>query len=154
MKRLIIFAAAALLAVGTVSAQTPEEKQASADRIALLKQDAPKDCGIEKIDAAVAKSKSVAAATVAVSEVTATLTGESQEADLVALAEKIEQAATDLSDAGKVLGQAAAALKEVKNPMKLKSAKKSLDYAQTVVTTAGEELPYQGRVIAELVSGQ
>lgn len=154
MKKLIVFAALALLLTGVVSAQTPEEKEASADRISVLRQDAPKDCGIDKIDAAAGKCRSVAAATVAVSEVTAALSGDAADTDLMTLTERIRQAATDLSDAGKVLGEAAAALKEVKNPMKLKSAKKSLNYAQAVVTAAGEELPYQSKVVATLVSGQ
>lgn len=150
MKKLIVFAAAALLAAGTVWAQTPEEKEASAARITVLKQDAPKSCGIGKIDAAVGKCKSVAEATVAVSEVTAAFSGDTDGVDLVELTGRIKQAATDLSDAGKVLADAAAALKEVKNPMKLKSAKKSLNYAQAVVTAAGEELPYQGKIVAAL----
>lgn len=154
MKKWIVLAAAVLLAAGTVAAQTPEEKQASADRIALLRQPAPKDCGIQKIDEAVGKSKSLAGGVVAIADATAALTGEAEGVDPVALAEQLKKAGTDLSDAAQVLGEAAAALKEVKNPMKLKSAKKSLDYAQAVVKAAGEELPYQGKVVAALVGGE
>ncbi|WP_418983116.1 hypothetical protein [Alistipes sp.] len=154
MKKWIVLAAAVLLAAGTVAAQTPEEKQASADRIALLRQPAPKDCGIQKIDEAVGKCQSLAGGVVAIADATAALTGEAEGVDPVALAEQLKKAGTDLSDAAQVLGEAAAALKEVKNPMKLKSAKKSLDYAQAVVKAAGEELPYQGKVVAALVGGE
>lgn len=154
MKKWIVFAAAALLTAGTLSAQPPEERQASAERIAVLKQDAPKNCGIQEIDDAVSKCKSVADGTVAIAEITGALTGESAGFDPVEAAERIEKTTTDLSDAAKVLGEAAAALKEVRNPMKIKSAKKALDYAQSVVTAAGGELPYQGRIVAALVAGK
>lgn len=152
MKKWIVFAAAVLLAAGTLSAQTPQEKQASADRIAVLKQPAPNNCGIQKIDDAIGKCKSLAEGTVAIADMTAALNGEGEGFDPVAAADRIKKASTDLSDAARVLGEAAAALKEVRNPMKLKSAKKALDYAQSVVTAAGEELPYQGKVVAALVS--
>lgn len=153
MKKWIVMAAAALLTAGTLSAQTPEEKQASADRIAVLKQDAPKDCGIQEIDQAVGKCKSVADGTVAIADATGALTGET-EVDPVALAERIKGVAGELSGTAQTMADAVAALKGVKNPMKLKSAKKSLDYAQNVVKAAGEELPYQGKVVAAMVAGK
>lgn len=159
MKKWIVLAAASLLAFGSVTAQTPEEKQASADRIAVLKQPAPKDCGIDKIDQAVGQCKSVADATVSIADATALLTGEADAADSAAataqkLVEDIKKAATDLAGAAQTVAEATAALKDVKNPMKLKSAKKSMDYVQAVVGAAQEELPYQGKVVAAIVSGK
>lgn len=154
MKKLFFAAAALLLSVTCVLAQTPEEKQASAGRIAELKQDVPKNCGVKEIDDAVAQCKSVADATVAVTDMTTMLSGDASVADPEELLAKIQTATENLVEAGKMLGTATGALKNLKNPMKLKSAKKSLDYAQAVIKAAGEELPYQGKVVAAMVSGK
>ena len=61
-------------------------------------------------------------------------------ADLAELAVRVESAVKSLSEAGAMLAEATGALKGVKNPMKLKSAKRSVDYAQSVSTAASEEL--------------
>lgn len=151
MKKLMILAAALLFAATSVMAVTPEEKQASADRIESLKAAAPKECGIAKIDDAVAKSKKVADGTVAISGVSAALAGDVDAAKLEELAQQIKTATMELSEVGKMMGDAAGALKEVKNPLKLKPATKSLGYAEHVLKTAGEELMYQGKVVAEMV---
>ena len=86
MKKFLM-CAVAMLFMGSVAAtaQTPEEKQASDERIAVLKADRPKDCGVK--------------------------------------------------------------------PLKLKSATKSLNYAKDVVAAAGEELPYQAKLIKNLIAG-
>ena len=44
MKKFLMCAAALLMAVTAVSAQTPEEKEASAKRVEQLKSEAPKAC--------------------------------------------------------------------------------------------------------------
>ena len=50
MKKFLMCAAALLMAVTAVSAQTPEEKEASAKRVEQLKSEAPKACGVAEID--------------------------------------------------------------------------------------------------------
>lgn len=138
--------AAALLFVATsVNAQTPEEMQASASRIEQLKAAAPKDCGIADIDNVVHECKAVADAVVIINT---TLGGQITKEKLHELAEKVKSSTTKIVEIGKMMGHATGALKELKNPLKLKSATKSLGYAKEVVTVAGHELAHQGVVIA------
>lgn len=75
MKKFLMCAAALLIAVTAVSAQTPEEKEASAKRVEQLKSEAPKACGVAEIDDAAKTAETVAAATVEVADFTALLDG-------------------------------------------------------------------------------
>lgn len=150
MKKNLLLALALLFGATCTMAQTPDEAQASVDRVAILKQEAPKDCGVPEIDDVVAKCKSVGNVTVGISALTATLAGDDAAA-LTDLYTQIETATKDLAGIAPMLGNAATALKGLKNPMKVKSAAKSLDYAKEVVKTAGEELVYQGKLVAEMM---
>ena len=128
----------ALLCAAVAVAQTPEERAASEERIVVLTQLSPKDCGVKEIDDAVAACESVAGVTVAIAGTTSVLSD--GPADLAELAVRVESAVKSLSEAGAMMAEATGALKGVKNPMKLKSAKRSVDYAQSVSTAASEEL--------------
>lgn len=145
MKAIMMIAAALLFVATGVNAQTQEEMQASASRIEQLKAAAPKDCGVAEIDNAAHKSKSVADAVVVIDTV---LRGEVDLAKLPELLEKIQSLTGELGEIGQMMGGATSALKEVKNPMKLKPANNSLGYVTNVTTAAGQELAYQGQVIA------
>lgn len=150
MKKFVVLAMAMLFAVSAVSAQTPAEKQASADRIALLKEQAPKSCGVDKIDNAVSKCQSIASATVAISDLTSMTTGEVDAAKLADAAVQIKKVTAELTEVGKMMGEASGSLKELKNPMKLKPATKALGYAEGVLKAATAELPYQAELVAAL----
>lgn len=146
---------AALLCAAVVAAQTPEERAASQERIVVLEQPAPDDCGVKEIDDAVAKCKSVAEATVAIAGVTSALSeGAAEPSEMLELADRVESTVKSLAEAVRQLAEATGALKGVKNPMKVKSCKRSLDYAQSVSAAAPEELAYQGRLIGSIVSGE
>lgn len=154
MKKFLM-CAVAMLFMGSVAAtaQTPEEKQASDERIAVLKADRPKDCGVKEIDDVVAKCKTIADATVAIADATAVASGEKSLPNGEELLAKVESTIKELTDVGTLMGGAASALTSVKNPLKLKSATKSLNYAKDVVAAASEELPYQAKLIKNLIAG-
>ena len=83
MKKFLMCAAALLMAVTAVSAQTPEEKEASAKRVEQLKSEAPKACGVAEIDDAAKTAETVAAATVEVADFTALLDGATPSAEQI-----------------------------------------------------------------------
>ena len=148
-------AAMACLVV-TVSAQTAEEKQASAERLEKLRMEQPKACGVQQIDDLAAKCKTMADATLGVAAVTETLsTGDTdalaeQAADLT---KRLHGIGNDLSETTRMMG-AGEALGSIKNPMKIKSATKALNYSKEVIALVTPETAYQGKVVAAMVSGQ
>ena len=99
MKKFLMCAAALLMAVTAVSAQTPEEKEASAKRVEQLKSEAPKACGVAEIDDAAKTAETVAAATVEVADFTALLDGATPSAEQILrateLLQRIEQNTRD-----------------------------------------------------------
>ena len=60
MKKFLMCVAAMACLVVTVSAQTAEEKQASAERLEKLRMEQPKACGVQQIDDLAAKCKTMA----------------------------------------------------------------------------------------------
>ena len=84
---------------------------------------------------------------------TAVASGEKSLPNGEELLAKVESTIKELTDVGTLMGGAASALTSVKNPLKLKSATKSLNYAKDVVAAAGEELPYQAKLIKNLIAG-
>ena len=149
-------AARACLVV-TVAAQTAEEKQASAERLEKLRMEQPKACGVQQIDDLAAKCKTMADATLGVAAVTETLsTGDTdalaeQAADLT---KRLQGIGNDLAEATRMMGGAGEALGSIKNPMKIKSATKALNYSKEVIALVTPETAYQGKVVAAMVSGQ
>lgn len=53
-----------------------------------------------------------------------------------------------------MMGGAGEALGSIKNPMKIKSATKALNYSKEVIALVTPETAYQGKVVAAMVSGQ
>lgn len=156
MKKFLMCAAALLMAVTAVSAQTPEEKEASAKRVEQLKSEAPKACGVAEIDDAAKTAETVAAATVEVADFTALLETPSAEQILRAteLLQRIEGTSGELKQLTEALGKATSSLKSLKNPMKVKSATRSVSYVKTVLENATPELPYQAKLLGAIVSGK
>lgn len=156
MKKLLMCVAAMFCLAGTVSAQTAEQKQASDERLEKLRTERPKECGVQEIDKLADKCKTMADATLGVAAVTETLTtGDTdalaqQVADLTA---RLQGVGNDLSDASKMLADATNTLKSIKNPMKVKSATKSLNYANEIIATVPLEIAYQRQLLAELAGG-
>ena len=150
MKKFLMCAAALLMAVTAVSAQTPEEKEASAKRVEQLKSEAPKACGVAEIDDA--------AATVEVADFTALLDGATPSAEQILrateLLQRIEGTSGELKQLTEALGKATSSLKSLKNPMKVKSATRSVSYVKTVLENATPELPYQAKLLGAIVSGK
>ena len=149
MKKFLMCAAALLMAVTAVSAQTPEEKEASAKRVEQLKSEAPKACGV---------AETVAAATVEVADFTALLDGATPSAEQILrateLLQRIEGTSGELKQLTEALGKATSSLKSLKNPMKVKSATRSVSYVKTVLENATPELPYQAKLLGAIVSGK
>lgn len=159
MKKLMLCVVALVCAV-TVSAQTAEEMQASAERMAKLAQlEAPKATGLSQLDDLLAKADKAAAASLRIST---TLAGwktdiENGTVDLAILNEAIElgkdavRQGDAVADIVQLVPKAAEEIKTIKNPMKLKGAKAALDFSQTVAQIVGEETPYQVKTSAEIV---
>lgn len=142
--------------MGTVSAQTAEQKQASDERLEKLRMEQPKDCGVQEIDGLVAKCKTMADATLGIAAVTETLTTGDADAlmqQLSDLTARLQGVGNELNDAMKMLSDATNSLKSIKNPMKVKSATKSLNYANEIIATVPLEIAYQGQLLAELAGG-
>ena len=158
MKKFLMCAAALLMAVTAVSAQTPEEKEASAKRVEQLKSEAPKACGVAGIDDAAKTAETVAAATVEVADFTALLDGATPSAEQILrateLLQRIEGTSGELKQLTEALGKATSSLKSLKNPMKVKSATRSVSYVKTVLENATPELPYQAKLLGAIVSGK
>lgn len=158
MKKFLMCAAALLMAVTAVSAQTPEEKEASAKRVEQLKSEAPKACGVAEIDDAAKTAETVAAATVEVADFTALLDGATPSAEQILRATELLQLTRGPLDAlqqlTEALGKATSSLKSLKNPMKVKSATRSVSYVKTVLENATPELPYQAKLLGAIVSGK
>ena len=152
MKKFLMCAAALLMAVTAVSAQTPEEKEASAKRVEQLKSEAPKACGVAEIDDAAKTAETVAAATVEVADFTALLDGATPSAEQIL--RRIEGTSGELKQLTEALGKATSSLKSLKNPMKVKSATRSVSYVKTVLENATPELPYQAKLLGAIVSGK
>ncbi len=152
-KFLMCLAALSCLAV-TAAAQTAEEKQASAERLEKLRMEQPKACGVQQIDDLATKCKTLADATLDVAAITETLsTGDAE-----ALAERaseltgrLREIGSDLGETTKMLADATAALKTIKNPMKVKSATKGLNYSKEVIALVTPEVAYQGKVVGGLL---
>lgn len=159
-KSLFVVLVMAFAMVSGVKAQTAEEQAAaSKERIEKLKAESPKNCEVKEIDDAVAASKSIATSIVGIATVTQTLSGEAElDAAAVeavkALPNNLKSSGEQMEKLAKLLPEATKALKTIKNPMKAKAAKKSLDYVNSVMDLASAELPYQTEVVNKMVSGK
>lgn len=113
----------------------------------------PKACGVQQIDDLAAKCKTMADATLGVAAVTETLsTGDTdalaeQAADLT---KRLQGIGNDLAEATRMMGGAGEALGSIKNPMKIKSATKALNYSKEVIALVTPETAYQGKVVAAM----
>ncbi len=159
MKKFILCVMALVCAV-TVSAQTAEEMQASADRMAKLAQlQMPKSTGLNQMDALLTKAGEAASASLRISTTLSTWKSDIDKGtiDLNILNEAIElgknigRQGEAVSEITQLVPKATEELKSVKNPMKLKAAKNALGYSQNVLEIVGEETPYQAQTVAEII---
>lgn len=150
----------ALLGVVTASAQTTEQEQASRARMAQLAElRPPRTTGLAQVDALQARAGEIAKEALRISYrlcewKTALEKGEARAATLpeaIALGEAVSGQAAALKEAAQILPEAAGELKSVRNPMKLKGAKSSVDYSKTVLEIVGEEAPFQIRTAAGII---
>ena len=72
-------------------------------------------------------------------------------AELVALSVSIKKETEAIQNANKLLPEATKEMKTVKNPMKLKAVKKSMDYSSEVMSLAVEENTAELKLITELI---
>lgn len=142
----------AATSVTSVQAMTQEEMQASAERVEKLKSPLPKQSGISEFDNVSAESKTVADATVSIANATSALVTGTTVEELEALTKRIKEATAKLADIGKSIGNLSGALKELKNPMKIKPATNQINYSKEVVQVAGEELVHQGKLVAAMLA--
>ena len=70
------------------------------------------------------------------------------------LLQRIEGTSGELKQLTEALGKATSSLKSLKNPMKVKSATRSVSYVKTVLENATPELPYQAKLLGAIVSGK
>lgn len=132
----------------------------STERIAeLLKIDLSTQCGIESVDNLTAAVKSAADQTVVISKILEDLTQRiNSKSNIPTLDElknvenKIKELANAVTEAGKLVPDAAKGLKELKNPMKIKSTTKSLNETKKALEIIAEESAYQVKTIAEMIS--
>ena len=103
-------------------------------------------------------AETVAAATVEVADFTALLDGATPSAEQILrateLLQRIEGTSGELKQLTEALGKATSSLKSLKNPMKVKSATRSVSYVKTVLENATPELPYQAKLLGAIVSGK
>lgn len=165
----MLFFAAIVLFAGSIFAQNVVDIQKSLERISQLQQlEAPAACKNEKIQALATECTKIADALKVNAPILHKyyyhLNGQNEkgEADanvttptveeLLIVSKNINDEAKALEKANKLLPDATQALKEVKNPMQLKSAKKSYDYSQKVLQLAIEENTAEIKLIADLIS--
>lgn len=149
----------ALLGAVTVSAQTAEEMQASATRMARIAElQLPKKTGLAQVDALQEQTSRIAEETLRISLTLGKWKADADKGamasilpEAIALGEAIAGQTKALTEATQLLPKAAEELKTAKNPMKLKEAKQSIDYSKTTLEIVGEETPYQARTVAEIV---
>lgn len=168
MKRILLFAIVGLL-TGNIFAQNIEDIKKSLERITQLQQlETPAPCKIEKIQALATECTKIADAlkvnAILLHKYYYNLNGQNEKGEtdanvakptveeLVILSQNIKDETKALEKANKLLPDATQALKEVKNPMQLKNAKKSHDYSQKVLQLAVEENAAEIKLIADLIS--
>lgn len=165
----VLFLAVALLMTAGAFAQTPEQMQASKERLAKLEKlsAAPKACGSASIDALSGKSEEIAKNAVVltpfVQAVCYSALGQNIDGvadasvakpnvvEVTALSLKLADQAKMIKEAGEQVEGAANEVKAIKNPMKIKPAASNLSYAKDVLAVAGEETAFQAQVIAEMI---
>ena len=150
----------ALLGAVTVSAQTAEEMQASATRMARIAElQLPKTTGLAQVDALQEQTARIAEETLRISLTLGKWKADADKGEIgvsilpeaIALSKAIAGQTKAQTEATQLLPKAAEELKTVKNPMKLKGAKNSIDYSKTTLEIVGEEPPYQTRTVAEII---
>ncbi len=130
----------------------------SKERIAeLLKIDLSAKCGIESIDNFAAAVKSVADKTSETSNILVSLTDRiNNKTDIPTVDElkgvenHIKELSKSVTEAGNLAVEAAKGLKELKNPMKIKGATKSLNDTKKALEIIVKEMEFQVKTIAEM----
>lgn len=167
MKKVLFFAMLLLFA-GSIFAQNVEEIQKSKERITKLENlEAPAKCKSEKINELAKESEKIAEAlktnAVLLHKYYYNLNGKNEEGneeaniakpsaeELIVLSKSIKDEAEALKKANELLPDATKELKDVKNPLQLKSAKKSYDYSQEVLQLAIEENTAEVKMIAAMI---
>ncbi len=167
MKKLIYLFVAMTFAAQAF-AQNAEEIKKSQERLEkLFKLEAPASCDLAKVNELTSESEKI----VNELKTTATLlhkyyynlngkTAEGNDdanvskpsvAELVALSAAIKKEAEAIQNANKLVPEATKEMKTVKNPMKLKAIKKSMDYSSEVMAVAVEENAAELKLITELI---
>lgn len=150
-------------------AQTPEQMQASKDRLTKLEKlgEAPKTCGMAAIDGLSEKSCEIAKNSVVITPLVQIMcysaAGQNAQGvvdgtvvkptlvEVTALGVKVADQAILIKDASALVEGAAAEVKTIKNPMKMKPAASNLSYSKDVLAVAGEETAFMTQVIADMV---
>ena len=167
MKKLIYLFVAVVFATQAF-AQNVEEIKKSQERLEkLFKLEVPTPCDLTKVNQLANESEKI------VNELKTTATllhkyyynlnGKTEEgnddtnvappsvAELVALSVSIKKETEAIQNANKLLPEAMKEMKTVKNPMKLKAIKKSMDYSSEVMALAVEENAAELKLITELI---
>ncbi|NDV65964.1 hypothetical protein D0T60_12025 [Bacteroides sp. 224] len=161
-----------LLATGNLSAQTPEDVQASKERCEKLeKMEAPDKVGVEAIDQladeATAMLQEALAITQEIEKFNARLRGEEVEGEEAteaeegeifpsekhceALLKRIEKQGTAAASLGTTALNALQDVKKLKSPIKIAKGTKSLKYSQAVVKLVAEEAVYQAKATTAIL---
>ncbi|MDR2890332.1 MAG: hypothetical protein LBV18_01805 [Alistipes sp.] len=154
MKRSILLALAAIVftAVG-VSAQTPEEWQASDARIAEMQElsELPKATKLASIDGLATELHDTAMGTIKITESLKSLMQAPDLALALELSEGIKAEATALSDAVQKVEAVLDEVKGIRNPLQIASATKSVNYSQKAIRLVGEENVFHAKVIVGII---
>lgn len=154
--------------VSNLFAQDVNDIKKSIERIVKLQNlEAPATCKCEKINALAQESAKIAETlktnAILLHKYYYNLNGKNEEGnedanvvkptanELIVLSTNIKNEAEALKKANELLPDATKELKDVKNPMQLKSAKKSYDYSQQVLQLAIEENTAEIKMIAEMI---
>lgn len=159
MKKLLL-SIVLLMAGLTVSAQTPEELQASLERIAKLeKLQQPNSCGLQSVDRLTDETGKSALEAMAISAVVHKLHKRVEDKDIDAqlaaelsdLYTRIESQSKSVETISNLVPEASKEVSQIKNPLKMKEPAKSLNYSKDALKIVSEETLFQGKAVAAMI---
>lgn len=169
MKKLfLLIAATTLLYTAGVQAQTKEDVRAAKARCEKLeKLKVPKASGSSQIDELMRKTEASSKESMEITPLLLSLYYRSQGqtaegvadanvekptlAECTVLSLRIGKHAVAVKEAAEKMQGATSELKEIKNPLKLKSASSCMSYSTDALSIVGEESVFQSQLIAEII---
>lgn len=173
MRKILVLAMLVMAGLWSqMSAQTPEELNASKDRYAklekLVKKGGPKETGLVSVDGLAVGSTAIMAESLQITPLLENLyarsIGETKEGvtdvsvkkptleECMVLSARIGKQALAAKATSELVQNAASEVKGLKNPMAAAKAVKSLDYSKDVIAIVGLESVYQAKAIESIIA--